>query len=728
MRKMNGIGDFITTKTRTERNLTTNGLVYCKSVLANLLRGQYDQFEIISIARSIKVEVDEESSFSRQKHLLQAKILERILREDKDSKYKELLRETRSLCNVPKILGYQCCFSGCPYVGDIHKKYVRHLQVVHPNHQTFVCQYKHDCRGKFSSHGALLQHIRDRHSVGKRSVFRVQSVADIACKCSMLRCGGRQFSNVKGLITHVNTVHSADPRECIFENCSKVFPSKAQSRKHFRTMHSDLSRAKLKVQHLVNRNEDVHLNASNNIPENADIESESGLTFDIDVYNDDEMSELETGTEDLGPEDGEYFLMAYADFFNRMTYINHIPESTVQKIVSEFSKQSLRYSSLREKSLRIALSKIPQVEKHQIEKVVSESILKDPMVESLNELNTSYKRIKFIQENFKYVHPVEIVLNKEEVASGKPKECFHYVSVVECLKQLIEDKTFVKVQEMERENGMEAAHIVKDIKDGIAFKKNKYFQENPEAFVAIFYSDAVELVNPLGAARGKHKIINVFWTLAEIPKQQRSKIDRMHLAMVVKEKYVKKYGYGIVYRKLIDDLLKLQSGIVIDLPVRRIIKCGVLVHVGDNLESHTVGGFSICFSSRDICRFCHIQHDELCENIHDLTKPGGHCYWTVEDYDKICDNIEGISESTGASSRLTVVSLEEMILQEESDEEESVIEDSVIDNSNSDNDETDNEEVSTGDKYGLRERCPFNELQVIPCSVQFSSRYPSRCI
>ena len=74
--------------------------------------------------------------------------------------------------------------------------------------------------------------------------------------------------------------------------------------------------------------------------------------------------------------------------------------------------------------------------------------------------------------------------------------------------------------------------------------------------------------------------------------------------------------------------------------VPKLVKCGVLLHAGDNLESHTVGGFSMSFSSRDVCRFCHLQHSQLKENIHDFDGEEAHKYWTTTEYDNICDCIE----------------------------------------------------------------------------------------
>ena len=60
----------------------------------------------------------------------------------------------------------------------------------------------------------------------------------------------------------------------------------------------------------------------------------------------------------------------------------------------------------------------------------------------------------------------------------------------------------------------------------------------------------------------------------------------------------------------------------------------------DNLEAHTLGGFSCCFSSKDIYCFCHCQHSELSDNIHYYDGDAKKKYWTVDEYDWICEDIE----------------------------------------------------------------------------------------
>ena len=95
----------------------------------------------------------------------------------------------------------------------------------------------------------------------------------------------------------------------------------------------------------------------------------------------------------------------------------------------------------------------------------------------------------------RYVAPEEIVLNEEEVKLGKKKEVIHYVSMSESLKALIEDPTTIKMMAM-KTSRQAFDHKISDLKDGSVYSKNGYFRENPDAFSAIVYSDAVELKEP----------------------------------------------------------------------------------------------------------------------------------------------------------------------------------------------------------------------------------------
>ena len=233
----------------------------------------------------------------------------------------------------------------------------------------------------------------------------------------------------------------------------------------------------------------------------------------------------------------------------------------------------------------------------------------------------------------------------------------------------------------------------------------------------------MEVVNPLAYARGKHKVVQIFWTLGDIPKHHRSQVDKIQLAMVVKEKLIKKYGYRRIYKQLISDLQKLENGIYVESPVPRLVKCGVLLHAGDNLESHAVGGFSLSFSSRSICRFCHIQHSDLVNRIHDLIEVP-HKYWTEAEYDQICDSIEAQMETEDEASEVIFDKNLEDHLFDEEDEPEGEPDDEEIDDVGQEHgDESlvheNDVEMEIEERFGLRYRCSFNELKSFHAVISF---------
>ena len=139
-----------------------------------------------------------------------------------------------------------------------------------------------------------------------------------------------------------------------------------------------------------------------------------------------------------------------------------------------------------------------------IERRVKDVTSQDAFLTAQMSLDSEYKRVNYLKENFVYVEPKGIIFNPKEVKSGcEPKAAMHYVPIDQTVMNIVQDSTFMKVTEMDI--GAKASNLLRDIKDGEMYKNNPYFQENPDALVLILYSDAVELVNPLGAGRGKQK-------------------------------------------------------------------------------------------------------------------------------------------------------------------------------------------------------------------------------
>jgi hypothetical protein len=255
---------------------------------------------------------------------------------------------------------------------------------------------------------------------------------------------------------------------------------------------------------------------------------------------------------------------------------------------------------------------------------LQEKMKLNPFVTLQEEYSTYYKINKQTKNSAHYIAPSEIKLPPN--SQGKIST-FQYVPIAETVASIISDPGFMQQTQLATPHG-----FLYDIKDGSAWKDNKYFQENPDALTGQLYSDAVELENPLGAAKGVNKVVNVYFTLVDLPKYLRSKKESIFLVLSVKEKDLKE-NYSHVFRPLINDLKKLESGVRIG---GQVVKLGVICYSADNLEASVVGGFSQCFSSADICRVCHLQHKDL-TSLSGIPKGDP---WTQQDYDAAVTNIQ----------------------------------------------------------------------------------------
>ena len=594
-------------------------LEYLRSLCLKIVRNEIDHFELVAAAENMKVDINQELQFSYQKNQLKYAVLREILKsssisEDEKETFKVMLETTSKVLHVKTnelIAGYSCTFVGCLFRGRRHRDYIKHLEEIHPTSSTFQCGYNKECRRNFEDLSDLKKHTRSDHD--KKSISEVNvrkanasgSGFQVPVRCNMLSCGGEILPSIQALTSHINTRHRLENRDCVFFHCETRFKPNVNSRNHFRLKHYKPNKTKLKTVHVIDKSPiNVPLNVlDDNFPDsNEDL-------YELEERDNDEEEDSVDEDENLdiicdeNSETDDHYLMAYADFINRLITYKFIPVTSVKDIATEFLSQSRRSNKYKEKVLKDSLKKIPNLTEDQINQIVRENI-NDPFTRAQEELSSEFKRTKFMEEKFKLVQPKEIILNKEEVKKGAPKDCIHYVPIIDTLKVLLEDPSFEKSLNMEADNseGREEGFL-KDVKDGKVYENSRFFRDNPDAVAIMLYSDGVELTNPLSSGKGKHKIVQMFWTLCEIPKYQRSGIDKIQLALVFKEKLLKKYSHRDLFGELLTDLKTLETtGVEVFLPIHRHLKAGLLLYSGDNLESHTVGGFSVCFSSKDVCR------------------------------------------------------------------------------------------------------------------------------
>ncbi len=251
----------------------------------------------------------------------------------------------------------------------------------------------------------------------------------------------------------------------------------------------------------------------------------------------------------------------------------------------------------------------------------------NPFVDLQAQYSSYYKINKQTLNSPHYIAPREIKL--PPTSAGKVFT-FQYVPIVETVTAIISDPHFKQQKQTSSPEG-----LLYDIKDGSVWKDNKYFQDNPDALTGQLYSDAVELDNPLGASKGKHKTLNVYFSLVDLPRPLRSKTEHIFLVLSVIEKQLKENpeNYTHFFRPLVDDLKRLEAGVQIG---DKMVKLGLICYSADNLEASSVGGFSQCFSSVDVCRICHQQHKDL-QDISGIPKME---VWTREEYDSAVENMQ----------------------------------------------------------------------------------------
>ena len=675
-----------------------------KQALSSILKGDVSLKDISDWVERLQID-SAGRDFLAKKRLVTRKLIQHILREETDgaeiTHLQNRLKETESWLRVPKESGYECIYTGCTFRCPRHLGYMQHLTTQHFTNSFFICNFNHKCFSRFAKIEDLNKHASQHSQSGTNppqvpSQSRSQDLSQ-PCKCVMCQ---RQFPSVKKLLQHMNNDHNLETRKCVFKNCEQVMGPQFVSRHHFYKEHTKKGLVELKVENLIENisNEVEHENVVPCLEEEESVEND-------DMEIDEQQTEEQ---EDTGREETEADLTKMlANFWNELSHIKMVPQTTIQFVVDEILKISRYSRDLQKEKIKKILSS--EVVSEKIHHNVLQQVENDEFIKAQERLNSSHKREKYILEEFKVILPKEVILNAEGMKRGEKKESLMYVPIAQTFKTMMEDTTVMRL--LESEQNKPRTDLLQDIKDGANYKEMEYFKRNPEAKCGLLYSDGIEVANPLGAARGRNKMVEMYFTLADYPKAYRSKVDRINLVLVVKEKVLKKHGYAKCYKPLIDDLIDIErNGVLISKPFPRLVKMGVLLHIGDNLEQHSLGGWRICFSSGRVCRICKVLHSELNECLLEDKE-----FWTTQDYDRVVDQIDPLP-----AERVAIEDLEDHLfdqieepINEATPRDESSDEDTEADESGEDDDEANVEDT------GIRARCPFNKLTTFHSTFSF---------
>ena len=76
-------------------------------------------------------------------------------------------------------------------------------------------------------------------------------------------------------------------------------------------------------------------------------------------------------------------------------------------------------------------------------------------------------------------------------------------------------------------------NVLNDVQDGSICKNNAFFNTSDKKIELVLYRDFIEVVNPLGSAKIKHKLVCEYLNIANMPACKRSDVNSFQLVIIM---------------------------------------------------------------------------------------------------------------------------------------------------------------------------------------------------
>lgn len=455
---------------------------------------------------------------------------------------------------------------------------VTHLRLHQNVNARLPCAFE-NCSRNFFKFSSLKAHISRDHT----KILIQNHSQSLTLTCNVQTCQ-QNFSDKSLLISHLQRhIQRKEKITCPYENCKVNFDNRSSfsshvSRKHgYKRMSGDT---------FVVQNEQLNISVDRSI----DTLAETSVLSD---------SETTTTTSQM------YSLVSLLCL--RLMSKFHLPASIIDIILNEMS--NIHRFTLENilSCINMELIKADYItdanRKTILEKLKEQELFSEVFSEK-SLINSDYLRRKYFKENFKYVEPISVSLGRNK---NNKNATFHYVPIIDSLIAYMSNPS-VKMQ-LKNVQPCSKDNVLSDYTDGRVFKDNVYFKDDNKLKLFL-YTDSFETVNPLGSGKKKHKILAVYYTLGNIFKWFRSKVDPLQLVLLCRQVHFDYFGQELIFRPLITDLKKLENGILLN--SGEFIEGSVFVVIGDNLGSHCIGGFTENFNSSFYqCRYCTVHKSEM---------------------------------------------------------------------------------------------------------------------
>ncbi|XP_078495299.1 uncharacterized protein LOC144742535 [Ciona intestinalis] len=232
---------------------------------------------------------------------------------------------------------------------------------------------------------------------------------------------------------------------------------------------------------------------------------------------------------------------------------------------------------------------------------------------------------------------------------------FQYVPIVKSLSNYLNQQDVLQAVLLNNRSCASKTNVLCDFTDGEYFRTKSYFRGNQDLLRFHFYCDELEVCNPLGSSKTKHKLTVFYYYVGNIGVKHSASLKNILLALLIESKKLKTIGYHTALKPLIKDLQFLQEKGIITCDGAHTLYGTIATLSADNLGAHELGGFRKCFSSGRICRFCMCLHSELkqktCEEDFVLRNPTTHAqHVSGVEMDSTLSCAYGVLESCAFSS------------------------------------------------------------------------------
>ena len=395
-------------------------------------------------------------------------------------------------------------------------------------------------------------------------------------QCAMCKNRSHDF---KSYMNHLNWRHQFDSKfsiTCNLEGCPRTYVKFDTYRRHVSKDHKQVLLSAME------ENQQDNIQDTGNDPaEEMEIDETTEYPTDSECESDGDAVEPLVNCELLQKQLVLFILK------NREKFV--IPKSSMNEIMSDV--KSLM-------SLAVHISQTAQ--SFNIE-------------ETFKSISTDHLFRKYCLDHLNYLEPQvqeigKIKVNDEEI---EVTDKFIYIPIIEVLKRyLATPEVWASISS----EGNWTSDALGNFKSGSIYKRHELFQRYSDALRLIFYCDEIEVVNPIGSAKGKHKLCCVYFMVDNIQSNWKSSLQNIHLCLIVKYKLIREYGYANILAPMIRDVKKLESTGMIIQPHEggSHHRFGTIIGMcGDNLSSHAIGGFVNNFSSAFTCRVCLAKKDDI---------------------------------------------------------------------------------------------------------------------